>query len=168
MAWTKGNKWFAWLTGLPLACWLGFIGLNAWYMTGYVPTKFGLRLQYSEGACSNDLLSYAGAFAVGLDNATVREIEDKGIDFFADIGGPREESRRIWFRDWKETPVPASAFFDGMPSFFYCGSIHGWFWPRGLRQAMEAPGSFYSDGLKGRSAVVVPSLSVIVISMHTR
>jgi len=137
-------------------------------MTGHIPEKFGLTQVYSEGACINSIFGYSGAFAVGLDAQTVREIEEAGINYFDDIGGPRGSNRGIDFRNWKETPAPASALSPEPPNNFYCGEKHGWLWPIGFREALNTPGSFYSDDLRGRSAVVIPSLGIIAISLQSR
>lgn len=156
------------LVGLPLGCSAACSSMSASYMTGYVPEKFGLTNAYSEGACINDIFSYAGAFAVGLDTQTVEEIKEQGIHYFDDIGGPRVSDRRIQFRDWKETPVPEFALSPEPANNFYCGENHGWSWPSGFREALKTSGSFYSDDLGGRSAVVIPPLGIIAVSMQTR
>tara|TARA_R110002020_G_scaffold102381_3_gene240452 strand:+ start:139 stop:552 length:414 start_codon:yes stop_codon:yes gene_type:complete len=137
-------------------------------MTGYVPQKFGLTRAYSEGTCVNNGLAYVGAIAVGLDSGTIQEIDEEGIGYFADVDAARDRSRSIHYRNWKETPVPALEFSTEPKSNFFCGSSHGWSWPAGFWEALQAPGSFYSDDLGRRSAVVVPSLGIIAISMQTR
>lgn len=168
MSWKTLGIWIISLAGLSLVCWLALRSVSNSYMIGYVPDKFGLTQTYSEGACVNNVFAYVGAFAVGLGAPTIREIEEKGISYFDDVGGPRERSRGIQFRDWKETPVPQSALSGEPSSNLYCGSSKGWFWPGGLEQALLVPGSFYSDDLGPRSAVVIPSLGIIAISMQTR
>lgn len=168
MPWIRPALCLALLVGLPLGCSAACHSMSASYMVGYVPEKFGLTQTYSEGACINDILAYTGAFAVGLDSQTVQDIQEVGIHYFDDIGGPRVNDRKVRFSDWKETPAPAGAFSPEPANNFYCGEKYGWFWSSGFTDALQTSGSYYSDGLGGRSAVVIPSLGIIAISMSTR
>lgn len=168
MLWIKAALCVALIVGLPIGCSAVRHSMDASYNIGYVPEKFGLSQDYSEGACIDDMFGYMGAFAVGLDSETVRRIEEDGIHYFDDIGGPRGKGHGVHFGDWKETPAPEIAFSMEPPGHYYCGQLHGSSWPSGVIEALSSPGSFYSDNLQGRSAVVIPSLGIIAISMETR
>jgi len=168
MSWIKPALCVVLIVGLPLGCSAVGRSINASYMIGYVPEKFGLTHDYSEGACIAGLSGYMGAFAVGLDTETVRQIETEGIHYFDDIGGPRSRGLRVHFGDWKETPAPETAFSPEPSGYYHCGQRHDPSWPSGMREALRRPGSFYSDNLQGRSAVVIPSLGIIAVSMETR
>jgi hypothetical protein len=168
MSWIKPALCVALIVGLPLGCSAVRHSINASYMIGYVPKKLGLTKEYSEGACINDMFGYMGAFAVGLDSESVRQIEENGIHYFDDIGGPRSKGHGVHFGDWKETPALEIAFSMEPPGHYSCGQLHGSSWPSGVIEALSSPGSFYSDNLQGRSAVVIPSLGIIAISMETR
>jgi hypothetical protein len=133
-------------------------------LIGFVPQKFGLTSSYNEGFCS-EFLSSQGAFAVGLDQSTLKAIASEGIDFFDDLGPPRgRKTEGIYFADWMETPAPEDGWAN---NDLQCAMQHDASWPTGLAAALKVSGSYYSKDVN-RWAYVVPSLGLIVITMHGR
>ena len=115
------------------------------------------------------MLSHQGAFSFSLSEQTVEALRSKGLDFFADIDDPDNRATGPYFSGtWKETPVPASFFSDGLPPNLDCGQAHAWFWPRGIPEALKRPGSFYQDSGSMRRLFVLPELGLVVGSASDR
>lgn len=146
--------------------WIVYEAASAIHMTRYVPQKFGITWPYYEGSCS-DFLSYQGAFAVGLDRATISSIQTERIHWFENAGPPRGEDINIFFDNWKATPLPVSTWSEGIPYDLYCAQTDSWFWPRAIIDELKKPGGYYSQS-GNRSAYVLPDLGLIVITPNTR
>lgn len=142
--------------------------INRSLQRGAVPQKLQTGWFYTEGSCSR-FLSHQGAFAFGLSDQTVAAIKSQGIGFFADIGSPANQAASPYFHgEWKETPVPASFFSDGLPPNLHCGQEHSWAWPRGISEALKRPGSFYQTSGTIRRLFVLPELGLVVGSSSDR
>ena len=127
-----------------------------------LPQKLQTGWFYAEGSCSR-FLGHQGAFAFSLSDQTVDTIKSEGIVFFSDINDPANQAKRPYFHgDWKETPVPASFFSDGLLMNLNCGLEHSWIWPRGIPEALKRPGSFYQDAGSARRIFVLPELRLVV------
>lgn len=142
--------------------------VNRSLQRGSVPQKIQTGWFYAEGSCSR-FLSHQGAFAFSLSDQTLAAIKSKGIDFFTSIDDPASQATRPYFHgDWKETPVPASFFSDGLPLNLYCGQEHSWTWPRGIPEALKRPGGFYQWSGSLRGMFVLPELGLVVGSSSDR
>ncbi|KFC65335.1 hypothetical protein FG93_04876 [Bosea sp. LC85] len=147
--------------------WAGYSLINRGMQRDSLPLKLRTGWFYAEGSCSR-LLSHQGAFVFSLSKETVETIKSDGMSFFEDIDTPENRaSRRYFSGEWKETPVPASYFSDGMPPNLHCGHDQSWLWPRGIAEALKRPGGYYqSSGI--RSLYVLPELGLVVASASDR
>ncbi|WP_069881586.1 hypothetical protein [Bosea sp. BIWAKO-01] len=148
--------------------WGGYSLVSRSMQRGTLPQKLQTGWFYAEGSCSR-LLSHQGAFSFSMSEQTVEAIKSKGIDFFTDINDPKNQATRLYFYgEWKETPVPASFFSDGLPPNLHCGQEHSWLWPNGIPEALKRPGSFYQESGNTRRLFVLPELSLVVGSASDR
>jgi hypothetical protein len=133
-----------------------------------LPQKLRTTWFYAAGSC-NILLSHQGAFAFGLRQETISQLELQGIKFFDDIRSAENGVRRSYFsnRDWRETPVSDMALGHGVTFNLHCGPAHSWLWPRGVETALKRPGSYYTDS-GPRGLFVIPSLGLVVASASDR
>ncbi|MGO4739906.1 hypothetical protein AB4099_25385 [Bosea sp. 2KB_26] len=158
------------VTGLAVIglAWGGYWLMNRSLQRGTVPQKLQTGWFYARGLCSS-FLGHQGAFAFSLSEQSVAAIKSKGIDFFVDIDNPDSQATRPYFRGgWKETPVPAAFFSDGLPPNLQCGQEHAWLWPQGIPDALKRPGSFYQESGTARLLFVLPELGLIVGSVSDR
>lgn len=127
-----------------------------------LPQKLHTTWFYAEGHCSQ-FPSYQGAFAFGLRQETVEAIDRQGISFFSDIGLSANRARHHYFGgEWRQTPVSTGASFN-----LDCGAQHSWLWPKGISEALAAPGSYYQSA-GGRSVFIIPSLRLVVANASDR
>lgn len=148
--------------------WGGYSLMNRSLQRGTVPQKLQTGWLYTEGSCSL-LLGHQGAFSFSLSEQTIAAIKSKGIGFFTDINNPDNQATRSYFHgEWKETPVPASFFSEGLPPNLHCGQKHSWLWPYGIPEALKRPGSFYQESGTTRRLFVLPELGLVVGSASDR
>lgn len=138
------------------------------YLRRSIPKKFHQTWYFVEGAC-NRFLSYQGAYAIGLRDDTIMQIEEQGLKFFSDIRDPANAAETNYYRgEWKPTPVPRAWYSEGAIPNLYCGAENALFWPKGIEDAVKRTGSYYLDGVGARNLYVIPSLGLIVASGNDR
>lgn len=132
---------------------------------GILPENLKVGWFYAEGSCGH-LLGYTGAFAFGLDQATLAALKRDGLNFLRDADGSAGALSEPFFSGlWQATPLPMSHFETWPqspgPLLRQCGERHSWLWPNGVIAALTKPGSFYQ--MKGRRALyVIPELGIVV------
>lgn len=97
------------------------------YLRRSIPKKFHQTWYFVEGAC-NRFLSYQGAYAIGLRDDTIMQIEEQGLKFFSDIRDPANAAETNYYRgEWKPTPVPRAWYSEGAIPNLYCGAENALF-----------------------------------------
>lgn len=132
-----------------------------------IPQKLHQGWFFTEGAC-NRFLSYQGAYAISLTDETINDIRKLGLNFFFDLNDERSRKNGSYFRgEWKSTPIPGSFHTEGVVPNLHCGKEYALFWPKGIVEALDRPGSYYL-GTGGRNFYVIPDLGLVVVSGSDR
>lgn len=152
------------IVALPVSC---SAIMNQIESRASFPPKMQQGLFFAQGVC-NWFLSYQGAYAISLTDKTIDEIRREGLRFFSDINDSSSRAKSEYFQgEWKPTPIPDWFHSEGAVPNLDCGEKYSWFWPKGIVEALDRPGSYYL-GKGGRSLYVIPDLGLLVASGNDR
>lgn len=153
-----------------LVTWTGYSLADRNYKRSLLPQKLHTGWYFAERICSHSsFLSSQSTWVFSLTDDTIAAIEREQLGFFADINEPGNAPiRRYIHSEWKATPAPHeyAADFGGLPGNLNCGE-RSWFWPRGIKEALLQPGSYYQES-GSRGLYVLPRLGVVVASGSDR